>query len=60
MAGVVGHSMHLCLAPFIGVAGAEELIERELVAPFATAATPPTTRREGGAPPVAVGGDGRN
>jgi AcrR family transcriptional regulator len=30
MAGVVGHAVHLCLAPFIGVAGAQELIEREL------------------------------
>jgi len=53
MAGVVGHSVHLCLAPFIGVAGAQELIERELARPAATL-------REGGAPPVAVGGDGRN
>lgn len=30
MAGVVGQSLHLCLAPFIGVAAAQELIEREL------------------------------
>jgi hypothetical protein len=30
MAGVVAHSVHLCLAPFIGVAAAQELIEREL------------------------------
>lgn len=30
MAGVVGHSVHLCLAPFIGVAAAQELIDREL------------------------------
>jgi AcrR family transcriptional regulator len=30
MAGVVAHSVHLCLAPFIGVAAAGELIDREL------------------------------
>ncbi|HTA36212.1 MAG TPA: hypothetical protein VK761_05815, partial [Solirubrobacteraceae bacterium] len=30
LAGVVGHSAHLCLAPFIGVAAATSLIDREL------------------------------
>jgi AcrR family transcriptional regulator len=30
MGGVVAHSVHLCLAPFIGVAATGELIDREL------------------------------
>ena len=30
MAGVLGHSIHLCLAPFIGPRAADELIDREL------------------------------
>jgi AcrR family transcriptional regulator len=30
MAAVLGHSLHLCLAPFVGVGAAEQLVAREL------------------------------
>jgi AcrR family transcriptional regulator len=35
MAGVVGHSVHLCLAPFVGVAATQELIEQAGAPPVA-------------------------
>jgi AcrR family transcriptional regulator len=35
MAGIVGHSVHLCLAPFVGVSAAQELIEKAGAPPVA-------------------------
>jgi hypothetical protein len=35
MAGIVGHSVHLCLAPFVGVSAAQGLIEKAGAPPVA-------------------------
>jgi hypothetical protein len=35
MAGVIGHSVHLCLAPFVGVSAAQELIAKAGAPPVA-------------------------